>query len=435
MTNHSVSPPLLRFPPCAARLPNHRNATIPGGILFAKWPQTVYWEWEICMSEGQKNPGKVSRLRKWAIAIALILIVVAVSGCQTLSFYGQAIKGQYQLMAYRQTVEKLVADSRTPARLKSQLELLQKLRSFADKELKLPVDGHYAKYADVHQPFVVWNVEAAPEFSMEPKTWWYPVVGSLAYRGYFSERHATNYGASLRHKGYDVFVGGVEAYSTLGWFKDPVLNTFIFNPEPDLAETVFHELGHQRVFARSDTDFNEAFATTVGEEGARRWLRAKGNKTAHDNYLGQLRRTRQFVGLSMRTRQRLEALYGDERTEEGKINATKKKRDVPPAQLRQEKQRILDQLQQDYADLKKQWAGDTGYDAWFARQVNNAQLNSVAAYYDLVPGFEHLLESNGGDLDKFYAAAERLSKMPKKERHQFLANLGSGGTGLQGGAR
>src|SRR5439155_17459329 len=193
------------------------------------------------MIESGKNPGQLNRLPKWVIAITLLLVVVAVSGCQTLSFYGQAIKGQCQLLAYRQSVEKLVADPGTTARLKSQLELLQKLRAFADKELKLPVDGHYAKYADVHRPFVVWNVEAAPEFSMEPKTWWYPLVGSLAYRGYFSERRATNYGASLRHKGYDVFVGGVEAYSTLGWFEDPVLNTFIFNAEPHLAETVCHE--------------------------------------------------------------------------------------------------------------------------------------------------------------------------------------------------
>src|SRR5438445_6303996 len=305
-----------------------------------------------------ENPRKISPVRKWLLGSALVAIILIVSGCQTLSFYGQAIKGQYQLLAHRQPIEKLVADSSTPARLKSQLELLQNLRACAGKELKLPVDGHYTKYVDVHRRFVVWNVEAAREFSMEPKTWWYPLVGSLSYRGYFSEHSATNYGAALHHKGYDVFVGGVDAYSTRGWFKDPVLNTFIFNPEPDLAETIFHELGHQRVFARSDTDFNEAFATTVGEEGARRWLRAKGDQTAYENYLGELQRTRQFVRLTMSARQRLEALYGDERNNEGRVKATRKKRDVPATQLRQEKQRIIEGLQRDYAELKKQWAGD-----------------------------------------------------------------------------
>ena len=366
---------------------------------------------------------RISRKRKVWITICLLLVITGVSGCHTLSFYGQAVKGQYQLVANRQSIEKLVADPATAPRLKSQLELLQKLREFAKQELKLPVDGHYLKYVDVHRPFVVWNVEAAPEFSMEPKTWWYPLVGSLEYRGYFSAQRATNYAASLRLKGLDVFVGGVEAYSTLGWFKDPVLNTFIFNPEADLAETVFHELGHQRVFARSDTDFNEAFATTVGEEGARRWLRAHGDTTAYEKYLNQLQRTRQFVHLTLNTRRQLEMLYGDEQTEDGKLKAGRKKPELKPEQLRQKKKQILEELQQNYVLLKNEWSGDTSYDAWFSRPINNAQLNSVAAYYDLVPGFEYLLDLNGGDLEKFYSAAERLSAMPKKERHAWLTNL------------
>jgi len=368
--------------------------------------------------------------------VVLLLVLLIVSGCRTLSFYGQALKGQYQLFAHRQSLEKLLADSSTPARLRTQLALVQKLRQFAETELKLPVDGHYAQYVDVQRPFVVWNVEAAPEFSLEPKTWWYPLVGSLAYRGYFSERGATNYGAHLRQQRYDVFIGGVEAYSTLGWFKDPILNTFVFNSEAALAETIFHELGHQRVFARSDTDFNEAFATTAGEEGARRWLHQQGNEASYQKYLAELRRTRQFVRLILVTRERLEALYGDERTEEGKVKATNKKQHVPSGELRQEKQQIFDRLQREYAELKESWAGDTSYDAWFSRQLNNAQLNSVAAYYDLVPGFERLLELNGGNLENFYIAADRLAKMPKKERHQWLRSIGQGtSSALQTGAK
>ena len=276
------------------------------------------------------------RVRKWLVAPALLLAVLATTGCQSVSYYGQAIKGQYEIVARRERIEKLLADPHTPAPLKTKLQLVESLRAFATKDLKLPVDGHYQKYADVRRPFVVWNVEAAPEFSLEPKTWWYPIVGSLEYRGYFSERGATNYAVRLRKKGYDVYVGGVQAYSTLGWFKDPVLNTFVFEPEPDLAETLFHELAHQQVFASGDTDFNEAFATTVGQEGARRWLRAKGDKAAAEEYLVQLRRTAQFARLIQSTRERLEALYGDERTEAGKLEATKKRRAVPPAQLRQE---------------------------------------------------------------------------------------------------
>jgi predicted aminopeptidase len=376
-----------------------------------------------------RNPELTRRLRNWLVAPALLLAVLAMSGCQSLRYYGQAIKGQYQIMVHREQMEKLLADPQTPAPLKAKLQLVQSLRAFAEKDLKLPVDGHYQKYVDLHRPFVVWNVEAAPEFSLEPKAWWYPLVGSLEYRGYFSEQSARDYAARLQQKGYDVYVGGVEAYSTLGWFKDPVLNTFISNPESDLAETLFHELGHQRVFASGDTDFNEAFATTVGEEGARRWLRAKGDPAATEKYLAEIRRTDQYAHLITNTRERLEALYGDERTAEGKVKAGKSKRATPPAQLRQKKQEILNRLQREYAQLKAQWGGNTEYDEWFAGTVNNAQLNSVAAYYDLVPDFERLLEQNGGDLAKFYEAAERLAKEPKVERQRWLRALGGKAAG------
>lgn len=365
-----------------------------------------------------------SRRRQWCAILAFAMVITALCGCRNLSFYAQAAKGQYQLWAHRQPIRKLLGEAGTPARLESQLELLQQLLAFAKTDLKLPVDGHYRTYVDVHRPFVVWDVEAAPEFSLEPKGWWYPLVGRLEYRGYFSEQSATNYGGSLAKKGYDVYVGGVEAYSTLGWFKDPALNTFVFEPEADLAELIFHELGHQQLFARGDEDFNEAFATTVGQEGTRRWMRAKGDAAASERYQAELARTRQFVQLIARTRRRLEDLYGDERTESGRVKAAKTRRTEPVVQLRREKQQIYAALQQEYSQLKAQWGGHSNLDDWFAHDLNNAKLNSVAAYYDYVPGFERLLEENGGDLPKFYAAAARLAKEPKPERHQSLITLG-----------
>jgi len=352
-----------------------------------------------------------------------MIIVIGVSGCHTLSFYGQAIKGQYQIFANEHPITDLKSDPRTSEPLKQRFELLEELRAFAQLELKLPIDDHYRKYVDLHRPFVVWNVEAAPEFSMQPKSWWYPLLGSLEYRGYFSKKGATNYANYLRAKGYDVSVGGVQAYSTLGWFKDPVLNTFIFEPDADLAEIIFHELGHQRAFARGDTDFNEAFATTVGEEGARRWLAAHSDKAAMDAYLGHLQRNNQFVHLVMGTRSELEAIYGDTRSAQGKVIATKRNRGVPPEQLRQRKEQIMAKMKMEFGHLKQQWNGDTEYDWWFTHEINNAQLNSVAAYYDLVPSFERILATNGGDLEKFYQAVERLSKLTKKERHQQLQAL------------
>ncbi len=373
-------------------------------------------------AELKKSP-KSRRLWKVLIGAALVAAVGAVSGCRTLSFYGQAIKGQCQLLIHEQSIQKLSHDPQTPAPLKKRFELLEELRWFAANDLNLPVDNHYLKYVDVHRPFVVWNVEAAPEFSLEAHTWWYPFVGSLDYRGYFSLHGATNYAAYLRRTGYDVTVGGVQAYSTLGWFKDPVLNTFIFEPEPELAEIIFHELGHQRVFAHGDTDFNEAFATCVGEEGARRWLKGKGNTVELERYTAHLRRNDQFVRLVMTTRERLEALYGDAVLENGQVKATRKHQAVPAAELRRQKEQILAQMQTDYARLKAGWSGNSEFDGWLERRLNNATLNSVAIYYDLVPGFDQLMAQNGGDLEKFYAAAKALSKKPRKERHEALGHL------------
>jgi predicted aminopeptidase len=338
-------------------------------------------------------------------------------------FYGQAIKGQCQLVLNEQSIDKLRNDPHTPQRLKERLELLERLRAFAAEELKLPVDKHYRKYVDVHRPFVVWNVEAAPEFSLEARTWWYPFVGSLDYRGYFSHDGATNYAGYLARKGYDVSVGGVTAYSTLGWFKDPALNTFLFDPEAELAETFFHELGHQRLFAHGDTDFNEAFATSVGEEGARRWLGAHGNHAALEEYQAHLRRNDQYVHLVMTTRTRLAALYGDTRSGGDKLKANPKHQNVPAAELRRQKQQILDDMRAEYAQLKTEWGGNDEFGGWFVHHVNNAGLNSVATYYDLVPGFEQLLAQNGGDLEKYYAAAKAISKKPRKERHAELKKL------------
>jgi len=369
------------------------------------------------------NKKSSARLRKWLLGLVLLAVVIAVSGCHTLSFYSQAVRGQYQIFANEQSIEKLARDPSTPAPLKQRFALLADLRKYADRELKLPTDNHYLKYVDVHRPYVVWNVEAAPEFSLQPKTWWYPLLGSLEYRGYFSKAGATNYAGYLREKGYDVSVGGVGAYSTLGWFKDPVLNTFIFEDDAELAEIIFHELAHQRLFARGDTDFNEAFATTVGQEGARRWLKAKGDESALKDYLAHVHHTEQFVHLVMSTRARLQALYGDQVTPDGRIKASENKQSAPPEELRRQKKEILDGMLSEFAQLKTTWNGDPDYEGWFKHPINNSHLNSVAAYYDFVPGFEQLLATNGGDMEKFYEAAQLVSKKAKPERHEELRTL------------
>lgn len=369
-------------------------------------------------SRVQGATGRVLAAGLWRVL--LLCLVASTSGCETARYYGQAIAGQWEILSLRQPIPRLLADTNTPPDLRRQLELVMRLRAFAQHELKLPVDGHYDRYADVHRPYVVWNVYAAPELSLTAKSWWYPLVGSLEYRGYFAEAPAHGYAERLRARGFDVYVAGVEAYSTLGWFEDPVLNTFVFDEEYQLADLLFHELAHQRVFLRGDTDFNEAFATAVAEEGLRRWVEAKSDPAARRRHEEARRHHEQFVHLVLRARRELEILYG-EGEEERKPPASPM---TPPPEVRRAgKARIIAQLRQDYQALKAEWGGDAGYDAWFNSPINNAQINTVATYYDLVPGFHGLLARCGGKLESFYREAERLRKLPEKERHQWLRDL------------
>jgi predicted aminopeptidase len=373
------------------------------------------------------------------------LLAVVLVGCNTASFYRQAIHGQLQILTRQKSIDKLLAEAQTPAPLKEKLQLVLKLRAFAETQLKLPANGHYLRYADVQRPYVVWNVHAAPEFSLTSKSWWYPIVGKLTYRGYFSEPAAQSYAAKLAHRGADVYVEGVEAYSTLGWFKDPVLNTFIHHDDFDLAGILFHELAHQRIFISGDTDFNEAFATAVEEESVRRWLAAAGDAKAAEEYRIELERKDQFVRLVMRARRQLESLYaqlfsaneadnssahpdasGRKGAEDLRRPTGHQESSVNPSRaenVREQKQLIIAQLRHDYEQLKASWSGYAGYDHWFAQSLNNAQLNTVATYYHLVPAFQRLLQANDGDLERFYRDVRALDKVAKAERHLRLQKL------------
>ena len=344
------------------------------------------------------------RLRHVLLGFFFLLVIAGLSGCQTVKFYKQAIQGQYQILANQKPIRELIADTNTPPELKEKFEAVLKIREFAERDLKLPANQHYLKYVDLHRPYVVWNVTAAPELSLEAKTWWFPIVGRASYRGYFSEKAARDYAAQLQKKGYDVHVGGVETYSTLGWFRDPLLNTFIDESEADLAEIIFHELAHQKLFIASDTDFNEAFATAVAEEGLRRWFAAKKKPEALARLSTHSARKDQFVKLILATIAKLEAVYENP--------------NLPDEVKRARKKQIIAELRAGHAKLKIEWGGKSGYDEWFAGQINNAQLNTVATYYELVPTIHALLEADGGDLEKFYQDIKRRSKLPKSKRFQ-----------------
>ena len=347
----------------------------------------------------------------------LLLLVVLLASCESLYFYGQAVRGQLAILGKRRDIQALVDDPATDPDLKTRLESILAIREFADQELSLPVEDSYSTYVDLERPFVVWNVFAAPEFSLEPRDWCYPVAGCVTYRGYFTESAAQNYAARLAGEGYDVTMGGVAAYSTLGWFSDPVLNTVINREDYRLAALLFHELAHQVVYVPGDTEFNESFATTVELEGLRRWLQATENASAEalvERANRERAYRREFVDLVQRYVPRLESLYASA---------------IPPDSMRREKGGLFDSMRRDYQAMKAGWDGYSAYDGWFAGEINNAKINTVGTYYNHVPGFEALLDKVGHDMGEFYRQAEELGDLPDNERRAALAALAGSVTG------
>jgi predicted aminopeptidase len=327
-----------------------------------------------------------------------------------------------QIVSSQRPIHVVLADPNTSVLLRDRLRLVLEIRQFAEAELHLQPNGHYLRYADLHRPFMVWNVHAAPELSLEPKNWWYPIVGRQNYHGYFSEAEAHRYARKLEHEGYDVFVGGVEAYSTLGWFRDPVVNTFVFDDETELAELLFHELAHQRVFARGDTDFNEAFATAVAEEGLRRWIQARNDASAFEKVRADRERQKEFLRLVSQAREKLREIYGETDQFECAPKAPPKLQ-LSAAAKTIAKARLFGELRRDYELLKAEWGGYDQYDDWFGKSLNNAKLNTVETYYKLVPAFHELLRVQGGDLRNFYREAKALSALAKIKRHRKLTEL------------
>ncbi len=343
-------------------------------------------------------------MRRLCFFIGMISLLC--SGCGTVRFYGQAARGQWQIVSQARPIPKVLGDPKEPAELKRKLQLILQLREFARHQLELPVDDHYARYADLHRRFVVWNVHAAPRFSLLPRKWWFPLIGRVSYRGYFSEEQARAYADELKRKGDDVTVDGVEAYSTLGWLRDPVLNTFLHRRDDEIAELLFHELSHQVLYVHGDTDFSEAFASASAELGLTQWLNETGQAATLETYRRELERKSDFGELILAVRGRLRDIYSLSM--------------LTPAAKEAQKQAQIAWLRAEHEKLKQRWNGYSGYDRWFKEEINNAKLNTVATYYELVPGFKKLWQENGGDFGRFYAAVRTLAKLPPEARRRRL---------------
>lgn len=323
----------------------------------------------------------------------VFLLVLFLTGCESMSFYAQAISGHLSVMRAARPVDTWLSDPATPPEVRARLETARRIRAFASGQLGLPENGSYNSYADLHRRYVVWNVYAAPVFSVEPKKECFPFTGCVSYRGFFSEADARRHAETLRLAGNDVYIGGVPAYSTLGWFDDPLLSTYILYPEAQLARLLFHELAHQVVYARGDTTFNESFAVVVEEEGVRRWLHAQGRDADLAAFHAAQLRKREFAAAVEATRKRLAALYASK---------------IP-------EQAMIEQKREEFARLRGQFGPIVPV------EPNNAFLVSISVYTQLVPGFERLLAEAGGKLPAFYAKVQELAATERSSRDLLLA--------------
>jgi len=335
----------------------------------------------------------------------LALALLALAGCAAPGYYAQAVHGQISLMLARQPVAEVLAAPETAEETRRALTLASDARNFAHRELGLPDNGSYRSYVDLRRPHVVWNVFAAPPYSLELRSSCFLLVGCLTYRGYFSEVAARRHAERLRARGEDVFVGGVSAYSTLGWFADPLLSSMLRWDESTLVRTLFHELAHQWLYVPGDTMFNESFAMTVAEAGLVRWWHARhpGAPLPED-----FAHEEAFVALVLEYREHLSHLYSSA---------------LPEPSRRKRKDEILAALRGDFARSARDWPEMADYSRWLEQDLNNAKLASVAAYHVWVPSFRALLARSQGDLSRFRDAAADIGTLPPAARENALRAL------------
>lgn len=336
--------------------------------------------------------------------LAILPFLFFLSACSTIGYYSQSVSGQFQLFSSREDIHKVIESPDTSTELKHKLQEAVKIRQFASEHLKLPDNKSYLYYADLERPYVVWNVFAAPEFSLQPKTWCYLVVGCVSYRGYFDKSDAIENANALKKDNYDVHIAGIAAYSTLGWFDDPLMNTMMHWRTRSLASLIYHELSHQVIFISNETAFNEAFSTAVERLGTIHWLLAT-HPDELSAYLDFLKAQQQFRALLLNTRTELEQIYASELTDFEKRVA---------------KYTAFEKLKQDYEEAKTNWPESIHFDNWFKSPLNNARLTATMTYLQQVPAFYQIFKENKADWESFFAEILNFEDMDKTERDSLI---------------
>jgi len=349
-------------------------------------------------------------------ALAVLTAVTLLTACTTVGYYSQIVSGHMKIVMGKRPVAEVVSDENVNEALKRRLDVAQRARHFGINTLGLPNNESYTSFYDTGKRYVTWNVIAAGEFSFDPYTWCFPIAGCVSYRGYYAEEDAKSYATEIAEReGLDVTVTGATAYSTLGWFKDPLLNTMLTRSDPAIASLIFHELAHQKLYVGDDSTFNESFATFVENQGLKQWEQHESlnNPQPNDEQMSaeleaRKMRQQQFVALLRTTREDLEELYGSSISED---------------EMRVSKQQRFQQMRSEYQELKQSWNNYEGYDHWFSQDLNNARLVSVATYNDYIPAFKEMFDQSGGSLAEFYEAAEKVAELPAEERTSVMENL------------
>jgi predicted aminopeptidase len=352
---------------------------------------------------------KLIRITPWFRSVLIAGTAAGLlASCSTLGYYSQAAQGQLELLSDARPIDDWIADPGTSSRLRLRLETARQIRRFAVGEMALPDNNSYKNYTSLKRQYVLWNVVATPELSLKPLQWCFPVAGCVNYRGYYSKEAAMAYAKELKDAGNDVEVGGVSAYSTLGWFSDPLISTFINYPDAELARMIFHELAHQVVYVAGDSQFNESFASAVEEAGVERWMDRFGNQAMRDGYARYKSRKHDFLGLLLKYRKALEQNYALV--------------DRSDSEKRAVKARLFQELKDEYQVLKGNWGGYAGYDRFFEQPLSNAHLASIATYEDFVPAFRAMLKRDGS-FPRFYQSVKRLAELDRSDRHRILKTL------------
>lgn len=342
--------------------------------------------------------------RRLRIVVAVMMILMGPCGCSSLAYYSQSVAGQFEILNKRRPIADVIEDPLVTDRTKSALVFVTEVLSFARYRLLLPDNGSYRSFTALGRPYVVWNVFATPDLSLEPLHWCYPFAGCLSYRGYFDEQDARAYAREFERRGFDVFVGGVAAYSTLGWFKDPVLDTMTRRGNLELAKVIFHELAHQKIYIEDDTDFNEAFADAVALIGLQLWFSGRPG-AEYETFLRDQQTEDRLITLMLDYKARLEKLYAS---------------DCDVAAKQYGKNALIAELRARYAELRRQNTEFEPYDSWMAQEINNARFAALATYREQVPGFLGLFEASGGNLELFYTRVGELAACEEAVRHARL---------------